>query len=68
MKMTVKAGLSYNITIDRIDGFYNMGSIGCSQAVGKQALMCMATGLFSNWKKNLFGILLYQNQLHVLKT
>ena len=52
-EMSIKCALSYNATSDRIDGFENMGSIGCSQGIGKQALVFMATGLFSNWKQPL---------------
>ena len=52
-EMSIKCALSYNATSDRIDGFENMGSIGCSQGIGKQALVFIATGLFSNWKQPL---------------
>ena len=38
---------------DMIDGFEDIGSSGCSQGIGKQALVFMATGLFSNWKQPL---------------
>jgi len=52
-EMSVKAALSYNVPTDKITGFENMGSIGCGQGIGKQALVFMATGLFSNWKQPL---------------
>ena len=52
-EMSVKATLSYNVYHDKIDGFENMGSIGCGQGIGKQALVFLATGLFSSWKQPL---------------
>ena len=52
-EMSIKCALSYNATRDRIDGFEYMGSGGCSQGIGKQALVFMATGLFSTWKQPL---------------
>ena len=52
-EMSIKCALSYNATRDMIDGFEDMGSSGCSQGIGKQASLFMATGFFSNWKQPL---------------
>ena len=38
-EMSIKAALSYNVYHDKIDGFENMGSIGCGLVIGNQALV-----------------------------
>ena len=57
-----KAALSNNVTEAKIQGFENFGSFGSGQELGKQALVFMATGLFSHWKRPL-GYFFLPNQL-----
>lgn len=64
--MAVKAGISYNVCKDRIEGFENFGNIGVGQEVGKQALTFMATGIFSSWKQPLGYSIQKADTLHAL--
>ncbi len=66
--MSLKCGLNYNVSKDRIDGFVNM-DCGGSQEISKQALVFMATGLVSNWKQPI-GVFLVETttSAHVVQT
>ena len=67
-EMSLKCGLHYNVSKDRIDGFVNM-DCGGSQEISKQALVFMATGLVSNWKQPIgFFLVKTTASAHVLKT
>ena len=67
-EMSLKCGLHYNVSKDRIDGFVNM-DCGGSQEISKQALVFMVTGLASNWKQPIgFFLVKTTASAHVLQT
>ena len=66
--MSLKCGLHYNVSKDRIDGVVNM-DCGGSQEISKQAFVFMATGLVSYWKQPIgFFLVKTTASAHVLQT
>ena len=56
-EMSIKEGLSFCSATDKILGFEDYGNFGTGKNLGKQALVFMATGLFSHWKQPLAYII-----------
>ena len=51
--MAIKSELFYDCKTDSIFGFGDLGSIGITKDIGKQALVFMAPGMLSSWKQPL---------------
>lgn len=49
-EMAISKCIEYNKTIDLIEGFQDLGSLGRSSKFAKHALMVMVRGLYNNWK------------------
>lgn len=49
-EMAVSKCIEYNKTIDLIEGFQDLGSLGRNSKLAKHALVIMVRGLYTNWK------------------
>ena len=52
-EMSLRAGLSYNITEDVVEGFEDFGSLGNTSRAANHALVFMVRGLLGKWKQPL---------------
>ncbi len=50
-EMSLRAGLSYNITEDAVEGFEDFGSLGKTSKPANHALVFMVRGLIGKWKQ-----------------
>lgn len=49
-EMAIKKYIEYNKSLDEIEGFEDLGSLGKSNKPGSHALVVMIRGLYANWK------------------
>ena len=49
--MSLRAGLSYNITEDAVEGFEDLGSLGKTRRPANHGLVFMVRGLVGKWKQ-----------------
>ncbi|KAL4126427.1 hypothetical protein QTP88_010649 [Uroleucon formosanum] len=49
-EMAIKKYIEYNKTLDEVEGFEDLGSLGKSNKPGSHALVVMIRGLYVNWK------------------
>ena len=49
-EMAIKKYIEYNKTLDEVEGFEDLGSLGKSSKPGSHALVVMIRGLYVNWK------------------
>ena len=52
-EMSLRAGFSYNITDDQVEGFEDYGSLGKTSKAANHALVFMVRGLMGKWKQPL---------------
>jgi len=43
-------GIKYNKTLDMIEGFEDLGLLGCTPKFAKHAMVFIVRGLYKNWK------------------
>lgn len=49
-EMKIKSYLEYNKSLDRVEGFEDLGFLGRKNLIGQQAMVFCARGLYSSWK------------------
>lgn len=49
-EIAIKKCIEYNKTLDEIEGFQDLGSLGRLMKIGSHALVIMIRGLYFNWK------------------
>lgn len=49
-EMRIKSYLEYNQSLDRVEGFEDLGFLGRKNLIGQQAMVFCARGLYSSWK------------------
>lgn len=49
-EISIMKCVEYNKTLDIIEGFQDMGTLGRSDKIGSHALVIMLRGLYANWK------------------
>jgi hypothetical protein len=49
-EMKIKSYLEYNKSLDRVEGFEDLGFLGRKKCLGQQAMVFCARGLYSSWK------------------
>jgi len=49
-KVSIMKAIEYNKSLDEIEGFEDLGSLGRTNKLGSHALVLMIRGLYKNWK------------------
>lgn len=60
--ISLKSGLYYDISNDKMQGYEDLGEYGRSREIAQYAMVFMARGLASNWKQTL-GYLFFRKSI-----